>query len=550
MSITTRLLHQLSFQLTRRGQQRFEQATHQPEATQRARFSAIMAIISGSDSGYRYGLTQATAAEEFRQRVPITDYEDWHTLIKRQRSSAELLLSTEPCERYQPTSGSTAHIKWIPYSPAFLHELDQAINPWIADLYARYPGIRTGRHYWSLSWVPTDLRSSAGSINDDLQLLPWWKRLFMHHTMAVPQAVSLAPTSELSMFASLCYLCASRDLSLMSVWSPTFLLSLLDQLSLQRHAIAEVLERGHWGEHQAALSHLSAPQQPHNAELLRRWNGQLNHTITQQLWPQLALISAWDTSSSETWARQLQRLFAHSAFQGKGLWATEGVVTIPYDGQYPLALDSHFYEFEDLESNQLLFSWELQPGMRVRPILTSGNGLLRYRTNDQLLVDGFIHHCPTLRFISRLSGTDMVGEKMAPETALTLFQELAVQLPLQPITLLAVPAGEGVQRPAYVLLATGDPALSGTTSEQLEALLCNHFHYQLARELGQLGNARAIVCPDAMAVYTHLRLRSSAVAGNIKVEPLLLCPAAATWLTDSEPDRVKQDMHCATEQTP
>jgi hypothetical protein len=62
----------------------------------------------------------------------------------------------------------------------------------------------------------------------------------------------------------------------------------------------------------------------------------------------LALVSAWDTADAAPWAQQLKACFPQAAFEGKGLWATEGVVTIPIDGQYPLAYRSHVYEFEDL----------------------------------------------------------------------------------------------------------------------------------------------------------------------------------------------------------
>src|SRR5690606_12702580 len=243
MAFFTQFLHQISYRLTRRSQQTFERAATQLQASQLARFRRIMALVSGSENGYKLGLTQATTPDEFRQRVAVSEYEDWQPFINRQRTSGTHILTTEDCQRYQPTSGSTSQIKWIPYTPAFLHELDQTISPWVADLYQRFPGIRQGRHYWSLSWVPGELRSAAASVNDDLQLLPWWKRLFMRHTMAVPEQVSLAPSSELSLFASLCYLRASRDLTLMSVWSPTFLLSLLEQLGQQRDAVAQVLEQ-------------------------------------------------------------------------------------------------------------------------------------------------------------------------------------------------------------------------------------------------------------------------------------------------------------------
>ena len=533
MAFFTQFLHQISYRLTRRSQQTFERAATRLQASQLDRFRRIMALVSGSENGYKLGLTQATTPDEFRQRVAVSEYEDWQPFINRQRTSGSHILTTEDCQRYQPTSGSTSQIKWIPYTPAFLHELDQTISPWVADLYQRFPGIRQGRHYWSLSWVPGELRSAAASVNDDLQLLPWWKRLFMRHTMAVPEQVSLAPSSELSLFASLCYLCASRDLTLMSVWSPTFLLSLLEQLGRQRDAVAQVLEQGQWGPEYAGLDFLPAPRNRTNAAVLRGWQGQPDAAVTRQLWPQLALISAWDTSSSASWAQQLQQLFSHAAFQGKGLWATEGVVTFPYAGQYPLALQSHFYEFENLANGELLYSWELQTGMRVRPIITTGNGLLRYRTKDQLEVEGFLRQCPTLRFISRLSGTDLVGEKMAPEGALQIMQALQQSLPIQPLSLLAVPAADGLARATYVLLANGDTALTDVAAAQLEQQLAQHFHYQLARELGQLEAARVILTDNAVGLYNQLRMDAGAVAGNIKAEPLLLCPQAASLLQSS-----------------
>lgn len=533
MAFFTQFLHQISYRLTRRSQQTFERAATRLQASQLDRFRRIMALVSGSENGYKLGLTQATTPDEFRQRVAVSEYEDWQPFINRQRTSGSHILTTEDCQRYQPTSGSTSQIKWIPYTPAFLHELDQTISPWVADLYQRFPGIRQGRHYWSLSWVPGELRSAAASVNDDLQLLPWWKRLFMRHTMAVPEQVSLAPSSELSLFASLCYLCASRDLTLMSVWSPTFLLSLLEQLGQQRDAVAQVLEQGQWGPDYAGLDFLPAPRNRTNAAVLRGWQGQPDAAVTRQLWPQLALISAWDTSSSASWAQQLQQLFSHAAFQGKGLWATEGVVTFPYAGQYPLALQSHFYEFENLANGELLYSWELQTGMRVRPIITTGNGLLRYRTKDQLEVEGFLRQCPTLRFISRLSGTDLVGEKMAPEGALQIMQALQQSLPIQPLSLLAVPAAGGLARATYVLLANGDASLTDVAAAQLEQQLAQHFHYQLARELGQLEAARVILTDNAVGLYNQLRMDAGAVAGNIKAEPLLLCPQAASLLQPS-----------------
>ncbi|MEE3190948.1 MAG: hypothetical protein VX281_08330, partial [Pseudomonadota bacterium] len=67
---------------------------------------------------------------------------------------------------------------------------------------------------------------------------------------------------------------------------------------------------------------------------------------------------------------------------------------------------------------------------------------------------------------------------------------------------------------------------------QLEEQLNQHFHYKLARELGQLGHAEMLIVPDAMEVYTEHKIAGGMVAGNIKIEPLAL------WQNDQMPGAV------------
>jgi hypothetical protein len=63
----------------------------------------------------------------------------------------------------------------------------------------------------------------------------------------------------------------------------------------------------------------------------------------------------------------------------------------------------------------------------------------------------------------------------------------------------------------------------------LEKGLRELFHYDLARDLGQLAEAEVVTTPNARAVYEELGALRGMVKGNIKVEPLSACiegPAA------------------------
>jgi hypothetical protein len=160
---------------------------------------------------------------------------------------------------------------------------------------------------------------------------------------------------------------------------------------------------------------------------------------------------------------------------------------------------------------------------------------LRYAMKDQLKVTGFIDQCPCFEFIGRIDGTDMVGEKLSPETAVQLLNKFNLEEDIIPITLIAMPANDQQTKPCYLLLCEKDgPLIAGTLTERedqltksLEKMLSQHFHYQLARELGQLGCARVCIKQDALALYANHKVEQGMVKGNIKVEPLIL------WMNQS-----------------
>ncbi|WP_144391872.1 GH3 auxin-responsive promoter family protein [Pleionea sediminis] len=541
----SRLANKLSKITSYAGYRRFTSAMKDVESSQTSRLKNILQSVQETKVADDYGLTGVLSLSQFKNKIPVTEYHTWSPYIEEQRSTGSSILSQSPCERYQPTSGSTSAIKWIPYSDAFLGELDQAISPWMWDLYQQFPGMSRGRHYWSLSWIPGSLREQiSGNVNDDLKLLSSWKRIFMSALMTVPDEISKTQTSEQSLFASLCYLAADQSLSVISVWSPTFAINLLNGLSRFREQISETLRTGTWSIYSNELQFLKPPKSKYGANVLTEWNGEIDSIIVHLLWPSLSVISSWDTSTSAIWAEQLQKIFRGVKFQGKGLWSTEGVVTIPFQGKYPLAVNSHFYEFMDLQDDKVYTSWELKKGQIVKPLLTTGSGLLRYAMKDQIEVVDFIQQTPCFQFLGRMDGTDMVGEKLSGALASDLLAKTANKhREIKPISLVAVPSVTSEQ-PYYLLLCDRSEtheSQADAVANELEAELNNHFHYQLARDLNQLGHARCLIVDDAWKLYEDRCRRRGMVVGNIKVEPLTL------W--DSEiPDAFKNARQSITEE--
>jgi hypothetical protein len=494
------------------GYLRFRSALRQPETCQRRVLRDILGSIEGSISAARYGIRENTLYEKFKAAVPVTDYAFWEEDILKQKQTGENVICAG-VKRFQPTSGSTSAQKWIPYSQSFLREMDSAIQAWIGDAALKHRTAFRGCQYWSLSWLPEEQRDSRPS-NDDLELLPTWKRYLMEGFMAVPAAVTYTCTMEESQFATLAYLCARRDLSLVSVWSPTFWLKLVEQLSVWRESLASTLHSGKWSMTSLA-GQLPAPQSKSASSVLGRFEGE---ELLRRLWPKLKMISCWDSAGSSQWAKNVRSTQPTVNVQGKGLWATEGVITVPFQGHYPAAITSHFLEWLDLDDNRVLPTWKLRPGQQVQPLLSGGHGLLRYKLNDSLLVTGFLQETPTFQFQGRLRETDLVGEKLSALLAEQAFSSVESETGVRPLSLFAVRTEK--RTPFYLALVRHSDVQPKVIAAKIETALAKIFHYKLARELGQLGPVRLHLSDQPEVVYQQVFQKRGMLTGDIKFEAL------------------------------
>jgi hypothetical protein len=533
----TNLFHWLTHHWCNNSRSKFVKNSKQLVTTQTSILNNILYSTHDAPAQMEFGLTLKDNWCSFAKKVPITDYTNWRRWINPSHVNQPSSLCSSPTQRHQPTSGSTSAIKWIPYSRRFLSEINAALLPWMSEIYATYPETRSGHHYWSVSWIPTGLRGEVNeNINDDLKVLPWWERWFVAQYMAVPETVAHAETSDDTLFASLAWLVKRSDLSFISVWSPTFALTLIQKIKVYREELIEVLTRGDWLSRTKSLRFTPCPKDPSRAALLRQTNDFTESGFLTELWPKLSLISCWDTSSSKNSAVKLQKYFPRARMEGKGLWATEGVVTIPFSGKYPLAVNSHYYEFLDIDSGIVVPSWKLEKGMNVSPILTTGSGFLRYKLDDRLLVSEFFNETPCFEFLGRIDGTDMAGEKISSQAAQSIIELFSNKRNLNPITLLAIPGAfdskdKVREKGRYILLCelTAEHIDTNESSTFLENSLSKYFHYKLARELNQLDSARVVVTDRAFEIYQYRCEQRGMSQGNIKIEPLVL------WDTELHP---------------
>lgn len=508
----SRLSHQVLATYYRWRMRDFAYANKNLEAVQRNQLQEILKALSFTDLGRERGYNKVKTYEDFRETFTVSHYSDWRNYVDRQRNSSRDLLCAE-VHRYEPTSGSTFERKWIPYSQSFLDELNAAASVWLGDLYKQYPLIQKGRHFWSISWVPEDLRGLIDS--KDTGLFPWWQKSLLESMMVMNPAIQKAPTSDSAWWATVLVLGGASDLSFISVWSPTYLLKVMQTLYENRVEIADHLRKGSWGRFQTELASFELPRR-------RDFPIDLDKKLfVRKVWPQLALVSCWTSSTSSLFASELNEWLSDVPIQGKGLWATEGVVSIPWQNKFPLAIQSHFLEFKNIETDEILPSWKIKTGMILQPLLTTSSGFIRYALPDRVKVTGFVDQNPTVEFLGRMGGTDLVGEKMDYAQAEEIVNKVRAVFGLNRACLVAFSSKQVTQYQLAFIGSLGSDSKERVRvmSDEVENSLSHYHHYRVAREMGQL--QAAVVLPFADEDSWSLYTQKSRVLGQNKPEVLV-----------------------------
>lgn len=404
----------------------------------------------------------------YRAQLPVCDYDDlvpW--LMRLQAGAADLLFAGRPVA-YERTGGSSGGSKLIPYSAEGLQDFQHDIVPWLARS-ARDHQL-SGLAYFAISPAtrqPESLGGVAVGLPDAAYLGPLAGPV-LAAASAVPLAVGgLADVSEWRR-QTVAHLQAAADLELISVWSPTFLLRLLD--------------------------HIPDPQ---------------------ACWPRLKLVSCWASGPARRFADEVRARLPHAALQPKGLLSTEAVITVPGASGQPVAARHVFIEYE--QGSQLLLDDALQADEEYGIVVTTASGLYRYRTGDRVQFLGRDPAGqPVLEFVGRGNlYSDLVGEKLSEPFVARCLQGLPGHS-----LLLADGSHAG-----YVLICEQADA---ATVQYLEQRLRGNPQYAYARHMGQLAPLRCHVVADPWSVVEQAMLQRGVRLGDIK--PLALRPEPF-WLT-------------------
>jgi len=495
---------------------RFKRDSLNLERTQRRRLHQYLRRNSGTAFGMQHNFAGIGSWEEYAEQVPIRNYDDIEPWITRIAAGEQQVLTQDPVRLFEPSSGSSGPAKLIPYTQSLQREIRRSVAAWSANNFLSQPELLTGRSYWSLTPQMESIENSDSAIpvgfDEDSAYLGGITQHLINRTLATKPALRLVNDMDVFWHLTLLMLLHCRDLRFISVWHPSYFGLLIERMRTSWPHLLQDLEAGYEITNPA----LQIRRDPARAHDLRSIGCDNLHLI----WPRLSTISCWTDGHAAACIPQLRALLPNATLQAKGLVATEGFVTLPFDDLRPLAVRSHVFEFLDSD-DKIYAPWQIEKDREYSVVITTGGGFYRYRLGDRVLVDDFFGEVPCLSFLGKEDQVvDFYGEKLNENFVANVLSDVMEKNDLNPrFSLLAIE--ETLTPPTYVVYLELDGDIPDSLAAQIDQALRENPHYDLCVRLGQLANAEVRrVRNDAFGLYSKRLSKMGMRLGDIKPTPL------------------------------
>ena len=359
--------------------------------------------------------------EKFQNKIPIVNYEDIKEFVEKEKSGENNVLLSDKIKLFELTSGSTSNVKYIPYTEKFLKSYMNGVFAWIYNLYQNNKRLFFGSSYWSVSPILKREAVTSGGIRvgieDDTSYFDKVSAFFLNKLFTVPKEIKNIQNMEDFLLITAVFLLLSENLAMISVWSPSFLMILLDFIEKNYKVICQIVKsedlgteffadknlgnkkyfqiiqkkyRKLWKKNRSKFlinyfekyekNILSKNDKTQNLEITEKNNE--NEIIAENknletksgnkivenfvdysvIWEKLSLVSCWaDSDSYEIFIKLKEKLNPNKKninlkFQGKGLMSTECIVSFPLENVENgsvVAYNSFFYEFIQVSDDKL-----------------------------------------------------------------------------------------------------------------------------------------------------------------------------------------------------
>lgn len=378
----------------------FKQSLQNPIVAQKNAFNDIIKFYNQSEFSRVHGPIKTI--QEFQNKIPMATYDDLREKIELQQTQKKAYFSSELAIHYEFTSGSSGKPKPIAYTQALMNSFHKMFNIWVYDLLSNGAlNLKYGIIYISISPLNDEFQ---GHEDDSEYLGTFFKHLL--NKFIIGHELKKLKDKD-AYLECLCYILLSNPkLEIISIWSPSLLIRLIDFVEKNKNEILDNLRKGEFRKSNIHLkfSPLTLPQK----------------ASLKDFFPSLKLISCWADAQAKNDYQKIKQSFPACLIQKKGILATEAPMTLPLIGEeYSLPLLTEiFFEFIN-DKNEIKLINELNTGEIYSLLISTKGGLYRYQIGDNVLVQKNHQNSPSFEFVGRSGNvSDLCGEKLS-ETELT-----------------------------------------------------------------------------------------------------------------------------------
>lgn len=388
----------------------------------------ILKKNASSEIGEKYKFKNILSIEDFKSKLPLTEYSYYENYIEGMANGGKNILVTKKIEYFGHTSGTTGKQKLIPVTK----ESRLKASKYMALLINKF-AYNTFKENWNYGrgLMIADVvmstytkggtpicSATSGGIKSIKKFLPY--------LYTSPYEVMSIKDKEVSLYLHILFGLIEKNLLFISGVFISNVLDLLRVMEKYSDMLVKDIRKGRLSktlnideETRKSLNKYLSPNAARAEELEREFKKGFNG-ICKRIWPRLQYIASVTGANFSIYNDIVDYYSGNIPIYSPCYAASEGTMGInPYviNTRYVIIPDTVFYEFIpigefDKKKPRTLSSHELEIGESYEIVITTYAGLYRYRLGDVVKVVGFYNNSPEIEFLYRRNQVlNMVSEK-------------------------------------------------------------------------------------------------------------------------------------------
>ena len=497
----------------------------------RQALAEILSENADTEYGRAHGFAGIRSAEEYRDSLPMTRYEDYEESIRRIESGEKGVLFSRSYEilAFCHTSGTTGKgRKLVPVTRRQMERYGTSLDGYPARFYSERGGKRLFQQVFRTQPGETDRQM----LKSELLYRFKAEQGDLDYDSYVGGRALLFDRVAVDGFFARCFAALTeRDLTVMEAFFQFDHLHFFTYLEENWERILQAIEDRRIPE-DICLSQamkeclLSLPVTERRLDTIRRECRQGFQDIARRLWPRLGLLSgisnlslAGEDEMLDFYAGEIPRY--HNYYMSTECYVGECLDADDY--RYVMSPGNEFVEFlPEKEEGKTLLPHELSIGDRVEPVVTTFGGFYRYRMGDLLQICDFIGESPVFEVVGR---RDYVLSVAGERTSVNQLENAAERLREDGVPFTLYCFGPYLDRRTahYRMALAADEKLppDDVITERLDSFLKEENPaYESLREMSYIDKPEIrVLKPDA---YFRLLEDNHILAGNKKPVHLAL----------------------------